>query len=173
MPIWTRIHCDIILRDLPFAYAYHRMVYDDQGNPIDYVFIEVNRAFERMTGLKNEAVIGHRVTEVIPNIRDDPANWIGIYGGVVQNGQPLVFKQYAKHLEKWFNVYALSAEKDHFVTLFMDITKIVEEQNEQTELFRAMNDVILELDEDSKIPQSPDGAGHTDTPTPRTTTYRA
>jgi len=142
---------DIILKDLPFAYAYHRMVYDDQGNPIDYVFVEVNRAFERMTALKGESVIGRSVTEVIPNIRDDPANWIGVYGGLVRNGEPLVFKQYAKPLAKWFNVYALSAEKDHFVTLFMDITKVVEEQNEQTELFSAMNDVILELDEDFRI----------------------
>ena len=142
---------NVILTYLPFAYAYHRMVYDDQGKPIDYVFIEINRAFEKLTSLKREAVIGHSVTEVIPGIRNDPANWIGVYGDLVRNGEPLIFKQYAKYLDKWFNVYALSADKDHFVTLFMDITKMVEEQNEQTELFRAMNDIILELDEEMNI----------------------
>lgn len=46
-------------------------------------------------------------------------------------------------LNKWFNVYAIFPIKDHFVTLFMGFTKIVEEQKEQIELFSALNDVIF------------------------------
>lgn len=142
---------DIFVQEMPFAYAYHQMVFDSFGNPIDYVFLAVNNAFERITSLKGEEIIGRRVTEVIPGIQDDPANWIKIYGEVVQKQQPISFKQYDKHLGKWFNVYATSPIQGNFITLFMDYTSIVEEQNEQVELLKALNDVILELDENLTI----------------------
>ncbi len=137
--------------EMPFAYAYHRMLFDSLGKPIDYVFLTVNKAFEHITSLKGEDIVGRRVTEIIPGIQDDPANWIGVYGEVVRTQQPKTFKQYDSHLNKWFNVYAMSPVKGHFVTLFMDFTKIVEEQKEQLELLGALNDVILELDEDYNI----------------------
>ena len=142
---------DIFIEEMPFAYAYHQMLFNSLGKPIDYVFLAVNKAFELITSLKSEEIIGRRVTEVIPGIRDDPADWIGVYGDVVQKQQPSTFKQYDKHLNKWFNVYATSPIKDHFITLFMDFTKIVEEQKEQIALFSSLNDVILELDGDLTI----------------------
>lgn len=142
---------DIFINEMPFAYAYHQMIFDRQGNPADYIFLAVNKAFEAITSLKSEDIIGRRVTEVIPGIQDDPANWIGVYGKVVQSHHTITFKQYDKHLNKWFNVYAMSPVQDHFITLFMDFTKVIEEQKEQIELLRALNDVILELDENLNI----------------------
>ncbi|NLI21925.1 MAG: PAS domain S-box protein [Clostridiales bacterium] len=142
---------DRILDDLPFAYAYHQMVYDDRGMPVDYQFLEANKAFEALTGLETAKIIGRRVSEIIPGIAQDPADWIGVYAKVVQTRQSITFRQYAQALGKWYNVYAFSPLPDCFVTLFMDVSEVVEEQNELTELFNAMNDIILELDEDLTI----------------------
>ena len=52
--------------------AFHRMLYD-QGRPQDYIFLEVNEAFLQQTGLKD--VVGKRVTEVIPGIRESDPNY--------------------------------------------------------------------------------------------------
>lgn len=142
---------EIFIEEMPFAYAYHQMLFDSHGNPDDYVFLAVNKAFEDITSLKRDDIIGRRVTEIIPGIRNEPANWIGVYGEVVQKRQSVTFKQYNNYLKKWFNVYAMSPQKDHFITLFMDFTKVIEEQKEQIELFSALNDVILELDGDLTI----------------------
>ena len=49
------------------GFAYCRMLFED-GRPRDFVYLEVNRAFETLTGLKG--VAGRRVTEVIPGIRE-------------------------------------------------------------------------------------------------------
>ena len=49
------------------GYAYCKMVFED-GEPQDFIYLDVNQAFERLTGLKN--VIGKKVTEVIPGIRE-------------------------------------------------------------------------------------------------------
>ncbi len=150
---------DCILNELPFAYAYHRMIFDDKGNPIDYEFVEVNRAFEHMTALKRDHLIGRRVTQAIPGIREDPADWISIYGRVVQTKQSTSFKQHSKLLDKWYHIYALSPADGYFITLFMDVTEDVKKLNEQAALFTALNDVILELDEELhivKVLMSPD-----------------
>ena len=52
------------------GFAYCRMLFD-QGRPQDFIYLDVNNAFETLTGLKN--VVGKRVSEVIPGIREsDP-----------------------------------------------------------------------------------------------------
>ncbi|MGI6286016.1 hypothetical protein SEF58_09385 [Neomoorella humiferrea] len=46
------------------------MFYDEKGLPEDYIFLDLNPNFEEMTGLKKEAILGQRVTKVLPGIRE-------------------------------------------------------------------------------------------------------
>ena len=57
------------------------------GKPVNYVFIEVNRAFEKLIGLKGKEVIGKNVTAVLTGTRNDPASWIAKYGNVGLGGK--------------------------------------------------------------------------------------
>jgi PAS domain S-box-containing protein len=114
------------------GFAFHKVLFDENGRPEDYVFLEINEAFEQLTGLKKENVIGKKVTEVLPGIERDPADWLGIYGKVALTGKPVRFESYADSLGKWFKVSAYSAEKGYFAVAFEDITerKKAEEENE-------------------------------------------
>lgn len=105
------------------GFAYHKIVVDRAGKPVDYVFLEVNHAFEKMTGLKRERIIGKRATEVLPGIEKDPADLIGVYGRVALTGEPVQFENHAEPLGKWLKIAAYCPEKDHFVALFEDITE--------------------------------------------------
>ncbi|MHB8174601.1 MAG: PAS domain-containing protein, partial [Nitrospirota bacterium] len=62
------------------GFAYCKMLYDEQGNPADFAYLDVNRAFSRLTGLEN--VVGRRATEVIPGIKDSNPELFEIYGKV-------------------------------------------------------------------------------------------
>ena len=53
-----------ILESAPFGYAYHQLITDEAGAPIDYRFLEVNSAFERLTGLKADEIIGKIAEEL-------------------------------------------------------------------------------------------------------------
>lgn len=57
------------------GFALHQMVFDEAGTPIDYIFLDVNKAFEKQTALKRDDLIGRKVTDVIPGIKNDPADW--------------------------------------------------------------------------------------------------
>ncbi len=114
------------------GFAYHEVLFDKQGKPVDYVFLEVNDAFRKLTGLK-EDIIGKKVTEVLPGIEHAAFDWIGTYGKVAATGKPAKFDSYFELLKKWYSVSAYSPAKGYFVATFEDITerKQIQEKLEQ------------------------------------------
>jgi len=117
------------------GFAYHKIVIDKSGKPVDYVFLEINLAFERLTGLKRQQVIGKTVTSALPGIEKDPADWIGVYGRVALTGEPVQFENHTKALGKWFKISAYCPEKGYFVAIFEDITerKIAQDELQKNE----------------------------------------
>jgi PAS domain S-box-containing protein len=114
---------------MPGGIARHKIVVDEKGKPIDYIFLEVNQAFEKLTGLKREDIIGKRVTEAIPDISNFEFDWISTYGEVALTGEPKRFEQYMEPLRRWYAISAYSIERGYFITAFTEITerKMIEE----------------------------------------------
>ena len=136
----------LLFTNVPFGWAYHKIIVDGNNKPIDYIFLEVNDAFEKQTGLKREDSIGNKVTEVLPGIEKDPANWIGRYGEVAQTGKGIRFDNYAEPLGKWFSVTAFSPKKGYFIVVFDDITerkKAEEELKARTEELKRINKAFV------------------------------
>ncbi len=106
----------------PFGFAYHRVIVDGHGNPVDYEFLEVNRAFERITGLNEKEIIGKTVCDVLPGIREGHFDWVQTYGDIAINGGESEFEQYSKPLGRWYKGYAFSDQKYYFSVIFVDIT---------------------------------------------------
>jgi PAS domain S-box-containing protein len=117
------------------GYAYCRMIYEN-GSPTDFVYIGVNEAFERMTGLKD--VVGKRVTQVIPGIARSDLELLKTYARVAETGQPERFETYLDALKIWFLVSVYSPRKGHFVAVFDNIT---ERKRADEELRRAAEDL--------------------------------
>jgi len=115
------------------GFAFHKMLYDDYGRPADYVFLNVNTAFEHLTGLSS--VVGQRVTDVMPGIKDAHPELFEIYGKVAMTCQAIRFEFYAESLQSWFDVAAHSPERDYFVTVFENITerKLLEKELTESE----------------------------------------
>lgn len=102
------------------AYAIHEMLFDKKGTPIDYMFLDANRTFEKMTGLKIDVIKGKRITEIIK--APDNQKFIKIYGEVVKNKKNIVFEEYSSTLKRWYFINAFYVGGRRFVTLFYDIT---------------------------------------------------
>lgn len=117
-----------IVNSLPYAFAYHEIVKDDQGRAVDYIFLDVNTAFEGMTGLIGDNIIGRRVTEVIPGFLQSEFDWIGIYARVAETGESTTFKQLSEPLGRWYEITAFSDRKDFFCTIFKEVTEDVSEK---------------------------------------------
>jgi PAS domain S-box-containing protein len=68
-----------LFESLDEGFCICEMLFDENDEPQDYRFLEVNAAFERLTGL--EQATGKRMRELAPN---HDAYWFEIYGRVVQ-----------------------------------------------------------------------------------------
>jgi PAS domain S-box-containing protein len=125
------------------GFAYHKIILNNDGIPVDYEYIDINPMFTQLTGLTREKTIGKRITEILPGIDSDPAGWIGKYGKVALEGLHITFENYSEHLNKWYLVNAYSPKKGYFVTVFIDVSdrkKSEENLRESEEKYRIISE---------------------------------
>lgn len=101
------------------GFALHEIICDQKGVPCDYRFLEINTAFEKLTGLKAEKLIGKTVKEVIPTTE---THWIETYGKVALTGVPVQIDDFSGALGRHYSVSAYSPCKGQFATVFTDVT---------------------------------------------------
>jgi PAS domain S-box-containing protein len=93
---------------------------DEDGKAVDYRFLEVNSAFERLTGLKAAKIIGRTAREILGKVEPE---WLERYGKVALTGETDHFEEYSVSLGKYFEVRAFSVVKGQFAVTFEDVTK--------------------------------------------------
>ena len=109
------------------GFALHEIICDDLGEPCDYRFIDVNPAFEKMTGLKHNAVVGRLHSEIFPS--DDP-HWITEYGAVALTGKSARFENYSPALNRHYEVFAYRPAPRQFAVISTDITEVKKMRDE-------------------------------------------
>ncbi len=126
------------------GFALHEIICDEQGIPIDYRFLDVNPAFERLTGLSREHVVGRTLRMVLP---DAEQIWIDRYGKVALTGEPAQFDEYSVPLGRHYEVHAYSPAPGQFATVFVDITELKqteERTRRQNAILQGINRILNE-----------------------------
>lgn len=109
-----------LFENMQQGFAFHEMIYDDKGKPVDYRFLHINEAFEKLTGLSAAQCLNKTVKEVLPEVEQ---SWIDNYGQVALTGKPFLFENYSHTFDRYYQVIAYSPKKDFFAVVFTDITK--------------------------------------------------
>lgn len=123
------------------AYARHKVIYEND-KPIDYLYLDVSKSFEKYTGLKPELLIGNRVTEVIPNIRQDSMDWVDFYGKIAKIKQEKNLVQYSAVLEEYYNIHVISEGDGIFVTLFNTNSGGINSEAGQLKRIELLNEIL-------------------------------
>lgn len=108
-------------RESRLGYAYHKILCDKQGVPYDYVFLDVNPTFERLTGYKASEIIGKNASRCLDGFKNSDFDRISIFGDIALNGGNQDYIQYMEVPGKWYRVKVFSIQKGYFITLFSDI----------------------------------------------------
>jgi PAS domain S-box-containing protein len=117
------------------GFAHCRMLYEGDG-PLEFIYLDVNSAFETLTGLKN--VVGKKVSEVIPGIREADPGLFEIYSRVALTGEPERFEMFVEALQTWFSISVYSQKREHFIAVFDVIT----ERKQVEEKIRRLNEEL-------------------------------
>ena len=117
------------------GFAVHEIVCDENGRALDYRFLAVNPAFERISGLKAAEIAGKTVLEVLP---DTDPRLIRRYGRVALTGEPVHFEHYAAGVGRHFEVTAFRPAPNQFACIVNDITERKLAEVERERLTRAI-----------------------------------
>jgi PAS domain S-box-containing protein len=112
-----------LFKNMLNGFAYCKMIFDEQGKPVDFVYLQINDAFEKLTELKKEVVLGKKVTEAISGVEKATPELFEIYGRVALSGKGETFEIFFKPLNKWFFISVYSPKKGFFVAIFENITE--------------------------------------------------
>lgn len=118
------------------------IVVDANGVPCDFRALEINPAFERLTGLKEHQVVGHTFYEVLPQENKD---WVNIYDALLRTGEAVHLERYLEPLGRWYEFYSYRTAPDQFAVIFTDISgRKQAEMNTHTHIeeLRAMNEEL-------------------------------
>ena len=101
-------HYRSLFENMPDGFVYGKLLFEN-GQPQDFIHVDVNRAFETLTGLHD--VVGKRASEVMPGLKEANPEFFAIHGRVVQTGNPESFEMYVRGLNKWIAATGVQPEK--------------------------------------------------------------
>jgi PAS domain S-box-containing protein len=105
------------------GFAYCKIITGEKDEPVDFAYLEVNDAFEKLTGLKKADVTGKNASEAIPGIREAHPELFEIYGRVALAGKTEHFEMYFEPLDIWLSISVYSTKKGYFAAMFENISE--------------------------------------------------
>ena len=147
-----------LLNSVDVGFCVVEILFDDDGSPADFRFLETNPAFEQQSGLSD--AVGKCVRALVPQLE---AHWFETYGRVALTGESIRFEHEARALDgRWFDVYAFrfgAPELRHVAILFTDISvrkrleeKTQEQANSLAELNRRKDEFLAMLSHELRNP---------------------
>ncbi len=133
--------------EIDLGFGIVELYFDNQGRPVDCNFIEVNKSFERQTGLKDAA--GRSMRKMAPQAQQ----WLDVYERIIMTGKPSRFQEYYKTLGRYFDIYAYPVgepQEHRLAVLFKDITlqreterALLESENRYRTIFETAGEGIV------------------------------
>ena len=114
----TKLRC--LFDNVPFGVAYHAMIYDSQGNALDYRFLDTNESYQTLTGINPK---GKTAREAIPGIENAPFDWLAIFDQVVSTGKSARFEKRLWPSNILCDCLVFRYKPEHFMTVFINITQ--------------------------------------------------
>jgi PAS domain S-box-containing protein len=135
--------------------AYLRVFFDGEVFE-DAIYLEVNPAWEVLTGMRN--VIGRRMTEALPQGSVKSSNVIARACMVALTGRPESFEAFSNWLKKWLLVKAYSPMSGHVIIVLDDITERKEAEEKLKLAYKRLSDQVentplgvIEFDKDLNV----------------------
>jgi PAS domain S-box-containing protein len=110
----------ILFENMPAGFALHDIIRDESGTPIDYRFVNLNPAYEKLIGQSSTEVVGHALKDILPATE---ACWIDLFNLVATTGESAVLEAYWQDLQKYCAVRAFRPAPNRLAITCSDISE--------------------------------------------------
>lgn len=109
----------LLFENMTAGFALHEILCNEQDQPIDYRYLEINPAFEKLTGIPANTLLGKTIREVVPGTE---SYWINIFGQVALTGEPIAYENYFRESDRYYDTWAFCPRPRQFAVIFTDST---------------------------------------------------
>jgi PAS domain S-box-containing protein len=113
----------LLFTNLTSGFVFFKVVYNEKNAPVDFICLEANDTFERLTGIKKADILGKKVTEAIPNIANLNQELLKKYRKIVSDGENANFEVEVKPYGIWLATSVYSPKKGYIAAVFDNITE--------------------------------------------------
>ncbi|XHH09538.1 MAG: PAS domain S-box protein [Candidatus Bathyarchaeia archaeon] len=115
------------------------VVTDKHGKVTDFVFLEVNPAYEKQTGLKAEDLIGKHKKEVAPASEQ---RWYDYAIQAIDTGKRLSYQYYNPKVNRLFETQFIPISPNQIAVLFKDLTESKKAKDALIETKKSLENII-------------------------------
>ena len=119
--------------------ALHEIIYNSHQEAVDYVIMDINPAYEEITGLKISEVVGMKASELYGT---GTPPYMDFYAPVAENSESTEFETYFEPMDKNFHISVISPGKGKFATIFEDITERKQAEAELTKYQEQLENLV-------------------------------
>jgi len=132
-----------ILGKMQDGYARYRIIFGSNGEPVNFIFQEVNSAFEEITRLKKEKIMGNDVSRVLIKTGNSPQLLLETFREVVGEKKTRKIEFFSHALKAYFEVVVFLEDQDYLSIILRDITDKYEKGERTKELGTLYNFSLL------------------------------
>jgi PAS domain S-box-containing protein len=138
-------HYRMLFTNMTESFALTEIIYDEDGKPCDYRYLEINPVYELNLGVKKEDLLGKNMLEVFP--KTTPIT-IEKFRKVAISGKSAQFEVFSLEENKYIDVFAFMPEKGKLAFIYRDVTerKKAEEMLERSN--QRINDILNSIQDD-------------------------
>ncbi|RTQ93903.1 diguanylate cyclase [Lysinibacillus telephonicus] len=117
-------------KNSPTAYSCQKVIYDNDGVPMDLVFSDYNKAFENLMELQGAETLNKRFIDVFPNCLENINDWNKYILDAVINKKSIQFDIIPFSSQKWIRMMIFPLQRDTLGCIYSDVTKEYIQDNE-------------------------------------------
>ncbi|WP_292520604.1 PAS domain S-box protein [Methanoculleus sp.] len=102
------------------SYTLYEVIRDGAGNPVDYRILELNEKAADLFGRSREELVGRRLFDVFPAIREGARL---LYGEVADQGVPVQRRLQEPRSGRWYDLYIFRLEVGRLAVVGQEITE--------------------------------------------------
>jgi putative nucleotidyltransferase with HDIG domain len=110
----------LLFENMREGVTYCRMITDKDGRPVDWIYLQVNDAFEEISGMRD--IVGKRVSELNPGLRESAPEVFDLYAQVAATGRPVLFESASRVPGRILRISVTSPARGDFSAVFEDVT---------------------------------------------------
>jgi diguanylate cyclase (GGDEF)-like protein/PAS domain S-box-containing protein len=130
--------------------SYNKILIDENGNPIDFMILEINDAFVKSFGFERENIINKKASQVFLYNNQNSINLIETAGKIaLEGGHSVIDEIYLKDFSSWYSIVIYGVEKGYFTLVARDISE--KKKAEQKILQLAYYDTLTQFPNRKKL----------------------